>query len=75
MNRASLNNETRVTLRLIMNDETLFKKTCRLFDKHKSVSLIESSISQLVQETGKASKEFLDEVDFSAIVNEFKEEN
>jgi hypothetical protein len=75
MNRASLNNETRVTLRLIMNDEALFKKTCRLFDKHKSVSLIESGIAELVQETGKASKEFLDEVDFSAIVNEFKEEN
>jgi hypothetical protein len=67
--------ETRLTLRAIMNNETMFKKACRLFDKHKSVSLIESGLRAVVKENTQLTEEFLDNVDFSAIVKEFREEN
>lgn len=74
MNRFKLNEETRMAIKAIMNSDYIFQSMVKYTEKYKSNALVEGNLKELLIKWSNFEKRKLEEVDFSAIIKEFREE-
>lgn len=66
-----MNDQTRVVIRNLIDDTFVFNMIVKLCTKHKSVSLLEGKVLDLLRETGIVKAE--DDIDMNLVVKHFKE--